>query len=282
MTQDSYMSLGRIHSRWSTFWAGRCAPASTATTAAAAATSGGEMTDWEALPLQYAFRTLGGYEMHTDWTGMTQDRSTPLPTELARAPMKTIRPLDAAHYYAHPRAQLARLSERGLLHRLADGYYVVVPQDMVGNSWMPGLETAAAGIASAIYGPDSILVMGISAARLHRAIPRALATATIAVPDQHRRIALSDRPAAVRFIKRDTKRLDAERYDTELGPTLVTTPEQTILDLANRPKLGDAEIDVPIAVAALYERSDKDRLQALATEQKRTASLKRAETWARQ
>ena len=177
---------------------------------------------------------------------------------------------------------MARLHERGLLHRLADGYYVVVPQDMTGSSWMPGLETAAAGIASAIYGPDNILVMGVSAARLHGAIPRALATATVAVPAQHRPIALSDRAAVVRFVKRNTQGLDAERYDTELGSTLVTTPEQTILDLAHRPDLGDAEVDVPTAVAALYERSDKDRLQALATEQRRIASLRRAETWARQ
>ncbi len=123
--------------------------------------------------------------------------------------------------------------------------------------------------------------MGVSAARLHGAIPRALTTAAIATPQQHRPIALSDRTAVVRFVKRTTQNLDAERYDTELGPALVTTPEQTILDLAHRPELGDAEVDIPAAVAVLYERSDKDHLRALATEQKRTASLERAETWAR-
>ncbi|MGO9505854.1 MAG: type IV toxin-antitoxin system AbiEi family antitoxin domain-containing protein [Mycobacterium sp.] len=213
---------------------------------------------------------------------MARKHSTAVPASLAAHPLGTFRPAQARHTYAHPAAEVARLHERGLLHRLADGYYVVVPQDMVGRSWMPGLEAAAAGIASAIYGRDSIVVMGVSAARLHGAIPRALATATVAVPQQHRPIALSDRPAVVRFVKRNTQGLDAERYDTELGSTLVTTPEQTILDLAHRPKLGDAEIDVPTAVAALYERSDKDRLQALATEQRRVASLQRAKTWARQ
>ncbi|NTY63382.1 type IV toxin-antitoxin system AbiEi family antitoxin domain-containing protein [Mycolicibacterium sphagni] len=212
---------------------------------------------------------------------MAQKHSTAVPASLAAYPLGTFRPAQAKHTYAHPAAEVARLHERGLLHRLADGYYVVVPPAMVGQGWMPGLETAAAGIASAIYGPDNIIVMGVSAARLHGAIPRALATATIAVPEQHRPITLSDRPAVVRFVKRNTKGLDAERYDTELGSTLVTTPEQTTLDLAHRPKLGDAEIDVPTAVAALYERSEKDRLQNLATEQRRTASLKRAKTWAR-
>lgn len=213
---------------------------------------------------------------------MARKHSTAVPASLAAYPLATFRPTQARQTYAHPAAEVARLHERGLLHRLADGYYVVVPPAMVGRGWMPGLETAAAGIASAIYGPDDIVVMGVSAARLHGAIPRALATATVAVPAQHRPIALSDRTAVVRFIKRDTQGLDAERYDTELGSTLVTTPEQTILDLAHRPELGDAEIDVPNAVTALYERSDKDRLQALATEQRRIASLKRAKTWTQQ
>jgi predicted transcriptional regulator of viral defense system len=212
---------------------------------------------------------------------MVQNRSTPLPPGLARAPMKTVRPRDAEAIYAHPRAQLVRLSERGLLHRVADGYYVVVPQDMVGRTWTPGLEATAAGIASAIYGPDDVVVMGPSAARLHGAIPRALATATIAVPRQHREIALSDRPAVVRFVKRDTGGLDAERIDTPLGPTLVTTPEQTVLDLAHRPELGDVEVDIHAAVAELYARSDQQRLSALASDQRRMASLRRAETWTR-
>ncbi|SHU26035.1 Uncharacterised protein [Mycobacteroides abscessus subsp. bolletii] len=211
---------------------------------------------------------------------MPRTRSTPLPPELARAPMKTIRPRDAAEIYAHPRAQLVRLTERGLLHRVADGYYVVVPQDMAGRAWKPDLEATAAGIATTIYGPDDVVVMGPSAARLHGAIPRALATATIAVPSQHRAIELSDRPAVVRFIKRETARLDAERINTQLGPTLVTTPEQTVLDLAHRPDLGEVAVDVPTAVATLFGRCDEQRIAALAQDQRRTASLRRAEAWA--
>ncbi|BBZ32933.1 type IV toxin-antitoxin system AbiEi family antitoxin domain-containing protein [Mycolicibacterium confluentis] len=213
---------------------------------------------------------------------MARKHSTAVPPSLAAHALGTFRPAQAKHTYAYPAAEVARLHERGLLHRLANGYYVVVPPAMVGRRWVPGLETAAAGIASAIYGPHDIVVMGVSAARLHGAIPRALATATVAVPAQHRPIELSDRTAVIRFVKRDTQGLDVERYDTELGPTLVTTPEQTILDLAHRPELGDAEIDVRTAVAALYERSDNDRLEALAAEQRRGASLKRALTWVRQ
>jgi hypothetical protein len=44
--------------------------------------------------------------------------------------------------------------------------------------------------------------------------------------------------------------------------------------------LGDAEVEVPSAIAALYERSDKKRIKAIAVDQRLTASLRRAEIWA--
>jgi hypothetical protein len=37
---------------------------------------------------------------------------------------------------------------------------------------------------------------------------------------------------------------------------------------------------VPSAVAELYRRSDKQRLEVLAADQRLTASLRRAESWA--
>lgn len=207
--------------------------------------------------------------------------STPLPAELARAPLRTIRPVDAGDVYAHPRTQFRRLAEGGVLHRLTDGYYVVVPQAAVGRSWIPALEPAAAGIGSSIYGPDKAVLMATSAARIHLAIPRALAVAVVAVPRQHRAIALTDRNALVRFVTRAVDALDAERIDTELGPALVTTPEQTVLDLAHRPDLGDSASDIPAAATALYLRCNQQRLKTLAIDQHRLASLRRAEAWAR-
>lgn len=209
-----------------------------------------------------------------------QRQPTALLASLANLPLRTLRPRDAEIAYPHPRPQLARLVDRGLIHRVADGYYIVVPQEMVGHRWLPDLEAAAAGIASAIYGANNAVLMGVSAARILGAIPRALATAVVAVPTQHRPITLTDRSAVIQFVKRHTHRLDAERVQTPLGPTLATTPEQTTLDLAHRPLLGDAEVDVPSAIAALYERSDKKRIEAIANEQRLTASLRRAEIWA--
>lgn len=211
---------------------------------------------------------------------MARQHSTAVPASLAARPLRTFRTGQAEDIYAYPGPEIARLHEQGLLHRLADGYYVVMPQDMLGRRWIPDLEAAAAGIATAIYGHGDIVVMGLSAARLHGAIPRALATAIVAIPRQHRPITLTDRPAVVRFVKRNTAELDAERVRTDLGPILATTPEQTILDLAHRPTLGDSATDVPAAITALYARADQDRLRQLAANQRRLASLQRAQEWA--
>lgn len=209
----------------------------------------------------------------------TGRHSTLLPSQLWRVPLRTVRPQDLAEIYAQPGPEVARLVDRGVLHRVAHGYYTIVPPDYVGRAWLPGLEEAAAGIASSIYGPDQAIAMGISAARVHGAIPRALATAVVAVPAQHRQIALTDRPAHVRFVRRDTEALDAERVESSLGPMLVTTPEQTVLDLARRPELGNAEAEVRSAVATLYRRSDSTRLAQLAADQRMGAALRRAEGW---
>lgn len=147
--------------------------------------------------------------------------------------MRMVRAATAADVYAYLRAELARLTDLGLLHRVATGFYVAVPDDRVGTEWMPGLEAATPGISAAAYGRDDAVVMGVSAARLHGVIPRALATAVVAVSARHDPIRLADRQAVVRFVVRDTARLDAERIDTELGPVLATTAEQTVLDLVN-------------------------------------------------
>ncbi|WP_410874048.1 type IV toxin-antitoxin system AbiEi family antitoxin domain-containing protein [Nocardia sp. A7] len=210
---------------------------------------------------------------------MAEHRSTALPGELWRAPLRTLRPQDLADIYAQPRPEIARLVDRGVLHRVAHGYYVVVAPDHVGQTWLPALEAVAAGIAASIYGPDQAIVMGISAARVLGAVPRALATAIVAVPRQHRSIALTDRSAQVRFVRRDTEALDAERVETPLGPALVTTPEQTVLDLARRPELGNAEAEVRPSIETLYRRSDPVRLAQLATDQRLGAALRRAQSW---
>lgn len=201
---------------------------------------------------------------------------TGVPRELAAMPLRTFRPRQAAGVYTQPRVQLRRLQQRGALHRLAHGYYTVIPQENVGQAWMPALEAAAAGIATADFGPEQVVLMGVTAARMHGAIPRAISTAVVAVPTQRNTIALADRDATVQFVKRDTAALDAQAMPTELGSVLVTTPEQTLLDLAHRPTLGQAEDQIDEAIAALLARAKPDTLARIAATQRLRAALIRA------
>jgi hypothetical protein len=123
--------------------------------------------------------------------------------------------------------------------------------------------------------------MGVSAARVHGALPRALAVAIVAAPTQHDPITLLDRPATVRFVKRDTARIDVETVTTELGRALVTSIEQTVLDLARRPALDVAEDQIPEALRALLPRCESDVLDELARVQRLRSALTRARDLAR-
>jgi predicted transcriptional regulator of viral defense system len=196
------------------------------------------------------------------------------------APLGVIRPIDLAETYAQPRTEVARLTRRGLLHRLLPGYYATVPPARIRGAWLPELEAAAAGLAAAAYGPDRTVLMGLSAARQHGALPRAIAVAVVAVPRQHAPMILTDRRARVLFVQRDVERLDAERTRTELGPALVTGIEQTVLDLAHRQELGGMADEARDAVSALLPRADHTVLDQLAGDQRLRSALDRALTWA--
>jgi hypothetical protein len=166
------------------------------------------------------------------------------------------------------------------LHPLAAGYYAVVPRGAVGVEFRPTLEAAAYGIAAAAFGADEVVLMGLSAARMHDALPRAVASAVVAVPRQRRSLHLADRNADVLFVRRDTARLDAERVRTDLGSALVTGVEQTVLDLAHKPDLGGASAEARDAAVALLARCDRDLLSTLADEQRLEAARRRALGWA--
>ncbi len=194
-------------------------------------------------------------------------RSGGVPSEIAQAPLRTVRARDVTTY-AQSHKELARLEARGLLHRIGGGFYTVVPQDRVGSSWMPTLEGAAAGIGAAEFGPGRYALMSLTAARLHRAIPRAISTAVVAAPRTRRTLQMVDRRAAVRFRARDIAALAAEMMETDLGGCLVTTPEQTVLDLAYRPNVGDLEDEATAAIRALLPRCDRDLMAEIAASQR--------------
>jgi predicted transcriptional regulator of viral defense system len=199
--------------------------------------------------------------------------SVTLPPALVRRGNKVLRPRDVREVYAHPRPELARLAVVGALARLATGYYVLIPQERLGDrDWRPELEAAALGLAQADYGVDRVALMGASAARYHGAVPRAVGVAVVAVPKQRPR--LETRFGAVVFVKRDVGRLDVERVDTQVTSGWMTTVEQTLLDLAARPTLGGlAESDVVAALRALSPRADWSLVRQLASAQRRPAAL---------
>lgn len=204
-------------------------------------------------------------------------RNAGLPPALARARHGLVTTQTARETYAEPRPQLARLVNRGLLRRAAPGVFAVVPAEQIGlKAWRPGFEALAAGIAEAIFGRRKVALMGVTAARMHRAIPRALATAVVAAPRRRHPMRLKDRDGVIRFVERDVAALDTQLMDTGRGNVLVTTIEQTVLDLAHRPDLGGARVDAEEAIRVLLPRCHQARLEQLAGQDRLRAALNRA------
>ncbi|MBW8805667.1 MAG: hypothetical protein JF587_17730 [Catenulisporales bacterium] len=211
-----------------------------------------------------------------------QHRAVGLPPELARRANRVLRPRDAAGIYAQPAGELARLAAHGVLARLAHGYAVIVPQHRIGDpGWRPDIAAAALGIAQADYGTDKVALIGVSAARHHGAIPRALAVATVAVPKQ--RHGLDTRLGKILFAKRDVNTLDVEKVTTELGVGWVTTVEQTLLDLIAGIGTGGTppnSRDLSEAIRVLGAKADWDMLAELAERQHKPKALKTAKALA--
>ena len=94
-----------------------------------------------------------------------RQRAAGLPATLAQSPFGVLRPRDGHDVYVEPRPEFVRLASRGVLHRLATGYYALVPPSAHDRAWLPSLEAAAFGVAAADYGADGAVLMVVSAAR---------------------------------------------------------------------------------------------------------------------
>ena len=200
-----------------------------------------------------------------------------LPVTLTRRQLRVFTTHDAQATYASPRPQLKRLTDARLLRRLYDGVFAIVPPEHVGRRWTPPLEAAAVGLEAARSGRDGAVLMGMSAARMHGAVPRALGRATVATRTQRRPITLDGTDLEVRFIKRRVDELDADLTTTVLGDVLVTSIEQTILDLAH-PRVQEAEaVAEREAIQSLAPRADHTALRELAARQRLGRALRRAE-----
>jgi AbiEi antitoxin C-terminal domain len=198
-----------------------------------------------------------------------------LPGVITRAPLRTFRPQDLAEVYSQPSVQLHRLIQDPRVRKAAHGLYYTVPDDQ-DPAWTPTLEAVAAGVATALFGERVPVLMHLTAARLLGALPRAIGRAFVAVPRQHAPLDLTDRPAAtVTFVARDVDGLDAVLRPTDLGPALLTTPEQTVLDLTKRPTLGGMPDECRAATRVLLPRCDEARLEEIARAQRMVRTLDR-------
>ena len=150
-----------------------------------------------------------------------------------------------------------------------------VPVDKRDRDWLSSLEDITAGIATAVYGPGNGALWGLSAARVHGALPRALSVGYAFGAAQHRPIELTARTGRIEFRKRDPQRLDLEFLDTELGPGLVTSVAQTILDLSSRDFHNDFDARSE-AVRNLMSLVDNDELTELADRVRGRTALARA------
>jgi predicted transcriptional regulator of viral defense system len=194
---------------------------------------------------------------------------------LAERPLQTARAADLAAAYAYPKDELARLARTGAVTRLAHGVYTLTPLG-ARPGWRPEPEVAAMAWATATYGDRVPVLMGLGAARLHGAIPRAIGVTVVALPVQHRPMKILG--GRVVFVARDVDGIRARTEHTELGEMLVTTPEQTLVDLVARPRLGDMPVEAEAAARHLAARVDRELVARLATEQRRAAPL--AKFWA--
>ena len=189
-----------------------------------------------------------------------------------------LRPRDAKEIYTQPALQFKRLEKTGVLLKLAHGYYLHVPEAMRGKVWRPEMEALALALGQADYGKNEVALMHISAARIHGALPRALALAVLAVPKQ--RPILETKFGRIIFVKREVSELQRMRIDTELGSGWVTSLELTTLDLAKRENLIlDFEEIVQEAAVALFQRVGREKLSVFATTRDMAPSFSKVESW---
>lgn len=207
-------------------------------------------------------------------------RSITVPEHLLRRSNRVIRPRDLDGVYANPSQEVQRLQSSGVLKRLAHGYYAIPPSEWFGDTgWVPEIEAVALGVAAADHKPAEVAIVGISAARVLGFFPRALGVSVVAVPVRRRPLATT--VGQVHFWQRKVDRLETQVWRSELGQGQVSTVEQALLDLADRPDRGD--VTLPTAQEALRNlasAADWERVRALARAQKNEPAYRRARWFA--
>ncbi len=73
------------------------------------------------------------------------------------------------------------------------------------------------GVGVAVAGVGGAALMGLSAARVHGGLPRAIGVAVVAMARHRPVLRLTDREAVVLFVRREVAGLDVQRHRSELG-----------------------------------------------------------------
>lgn len=198
-----------------------------------------------------------------------------LPIEITASPTGVIRPADLRRAFANPAKEARRLARDGVLLRLSHGYFAIVPEPFRGTKWRPSIEAVGLAIGQVDYDRDGVAGAGITAARLLDAIPRALGECVVAI--QKQRPHLNTTAGRVHFVTRNVPRLDLQKAETELASGWITTAEQTVLDLADRPALGNLPpTEIAEAIRRLARHVDWQRLNHLARAQRKRPAAVRA------
>jgi hypothetical protein len=204
-------------------------------------------------------------------------QSTGLPAVITDRQLRVFTTRDVQGVFSSPRPQLKRLTDAGILRRLHGGIFAIVPTEYVGRPWTPPLEAAAIALETARSGDHGAVLMGLSAAHVHGAVPHPLGRATVASHTQRRHLLIDGTTLEVRFVKRRVKELDAALTRTELGDVPVTSIEQTILDLAHPRILEPQAEEERAAIRSLTPRADHVALRELAARHRLGRALRRAQ-----
>ncbi|CAN5785040.1 hypothetical protein BH24ACT15_BH24ACT15_33320 [soil metagenome] len=186
-----------------------------------------------------------------------------------------VRPRDLTDVWARPAKELVRLADHGLVKRVAHGYWAIVPPARrLDGGWVPPIEELALALATrdAVY--EGAVLSNMAAARVHGLVPRALGAAVVAVDRQ--RPPIRTPWGTIYFTTRNTATLDVQA--TVIGRTegLVTTPEQTLIDLLRHPTVGHVvAADAREAATKLARDVDWDQVEELAGRQRGQAALTR-------
>lgn len=178
--------------------------------------------------------------------------------------------------YGNASAELARLEDRGVVVRIAYGYFFLVPEiyRKPNTLWKPTIEEAALGVAIHDYGVKNVALIGPSVLRILGQYPRPLNIAFVAIPKQ--RPAIKTPWGEIRFIKRDLTTYELNYKQTENIAGYITTRDETFIDLLKKqPDWRISDGTKNEMINTLSNMIDKNKVLERATKNNGMSALKK-------